>query len=189
MIVKFFKNKSGGSARGIGYLLDKRVSMGNARVICGSEATTRAVLAMICKKQKLTVGCLTFNELDMSEETKLKIIRSFEEVMFADYSDKFNVLWVEHRDKANLELNFCIPKVELLNFRSFNPYYHKKDFSMINTWKNFINLKYELTDPCDPKNRHIMQGSKKDLRDSKNYEELNKGRISLQGRYYKIFTR
>ena len=185
MIVKFFKNKSGGSARGIDYLLDKRVGLGSARVICGSEATTRAVLSMVNKKQKLTMGCLSFNELDMNEETKLKIIRSFEEMIFGGVGENFNILWVEHLDKANLELNFCIPKVELLNFRSFNPYYHKKDFSMINTWKNLINLKYGLTDPCDPKNQHIVQGSKKDVKDSKNYEELEKIIVDnlLKGKY------
>jgi mobilization protein len=185
MIVKFFKNKSGGSARGIDYLLDKRVGLGSARVICGSEATTRAVLSMVNKKQKLTIGCLSFNELDMNEETKLKIIRSFEEMIFGSVGENFNILWVEHLDKANLELNFCIPKVELLNFRSFNPYYHKKDFSMINTWKNLINLKYGLTDPCDPKNQHIVQGSKKDVKDSKNYEELEKIIVDnlIKGKY------
>ena len=174
MIVKFFKNRFGGSSRGIDYLLNERVGLGSARGVSGSEAITRGILSIIGKKQKLAIGCLSFNELDMNEETKLKIIRSFEEMIFGSFGENFNILWVEHLDKTNLELNFCIPKVELLNFRSFNPYYHKKDFSMINTWKNLINLKYGLTDPCDPKNQHIMQGSKKDVKDSKNYEELEK---------------
>ena len=185
MIVKFFANKSGGSQRGIDYLLNERVGLGSARVISGSEAITRGILSMIGKKQKLTMGCLSFNELDMSEKTKLKIIRSFGEMIFGDFGENFNILWVEHRDKNNLELNFCIPKVELLNFRSFNPYYHKKDFSMVNVWKNFINLKYGLTDPCDPSNKHIMQGSKKDVKDSKNYEELEKIIVDnlIKGKY------
>lgn len=186
MIVKFFKSRFGGSPRGIDYLLNERVGLGSARVVSGSEAITRGILSMIGKKQKLTIGCLSFNELDMNEETKLKIIRSFEEMIFGGFGENFNALWVEHLDKANLELNFCIPKVELLNFRSFNPYYHKKDFSMINTWKNLINLKYGLTDPCDPKNQHIVQGSKKDVRDSKNYEELEKIMVDnlIKGKYH-----
>lgn len=56
---------------------------------------------------------------------------------------------------------------------------------MINTWKNFINLKYCLTDPCDPKNQQIMQGSKKDVKDSKNYEELEKIIVDnlIKGKY------
>jgi Relaxase/Mobilisation nuclease domain. len=174
MIVKFFKSCFGSSPRGIDYLLNERVVLGSARAISGSEAVTRGILSVISKKQKLTIGCLSFNELYMNKEIKLKIIKSFEEMIFGGVGKNFNILWIEHLDKANMELNFCIPKVELLNFRSFNPYYHKKDFSMINTWKNLINLKYGLTVPCDPKNQQIIQESKKDVKDSKNYEKVEK---------------
>lgn len=38
------------------------------------------------------MGCLSFNELDINEETKLKIIRSFEEMIFGGFGTNFNIL-------------------------------------------------------------------------------------------------
>ncbi|WP_213085254.1 relaxase/mobilization nuclease domain-containing protein, partial [Neisseria gonorrhoeae] len=38
--------------------------------------------------------------------------------------DQYNCLWVEHRDKGRLELNFVIPNIELLSGKRLQPYYY-----------------------------------------------------------------
>ncbi|HFG3700452.1 TPA: relaxase/mobilization nuclease domain-containing protein [Escherichia coli] len=41
--------------------------------------------------------------------------------------DQYSVLWVEHRDKGRLELNFLVPNTELLTGRRLQPYYDRAD--------------------------------------------------------------
>jgi len=174
MLVKFFKTKNGGSTAGIGYLLNCRVKDKTAFVLKGCEAVTRQIVSNITKKQKLCMGCLSFEESDIDLDTKQKIIDEFETLLLGRYKERFNILWVQHVDKGRLELNFAIPKIDLESGMSFNPYYDKADRALIDAWQNYINLKFGFTDPKDPVKAHMLQGSRKEIGVIKDYIELEK---------------
>lgn len=171
MIIKFFKHKEGGGAGAVRYLLNKRREEGTARVLRGNERLTRAIINSITTKQKVCVGCLSFEEQDIKEEHKKEIMDSFEENLLLEMRERVNILWVEHIDKGRLELNFVIPKIDLETRKSFNPYFHKTDLKRVDLWKQIINQSYSLTDPNDPKKAQIYVKSKG--KDFKDYEELN----------------
>lgn len=90
------------------------------------------------------------------------------------YKERFNILWVEHIDKGRLELNFVIPKIDLKSGLAFNPYYHKADMPLIDSWQNYTNLRYNFSDPKDPAKSHILQGQRKELSLIKDYIELER---------------
>ncbi|MFL1707445.1 hypothetical protein ACHJH3_10710 [Campylobacter sp. MOP7] len=174
MLVKFFSNEQGGSISGINYLLNHRVKDKTAYVIKGSESVTRNIVSSITKKQKLCMGCLSFEEKDIDLKTKQRVIDEFETLLFGDDKDRYNILWVEHTDKQRLELNFAIPKIDLITGLAFNPYYDKVDRKLVDSWQNYTNLRFNLSDPKDPSKSHILQGSRKDLNIVKDYIELER---------------
>lgn len=174
MLVKFFKNKNGGSVASINYLLNHRVKDKTAFVLKGCEAVTRQIVSNITKKQKLCIGCLSFEEADIDLSAKQNIIDEFETLLFGEYKERFNILWVQHIDKGRLELNFAIPKIDLENKMAFNPYYDKKDRALIDAWQNYVNLKFGFSDPKDPAKAHMLQDSRKEIGVIKDYIELEK---------------
>ncbi|WP_462112006.1 hypothetical protein [Campylobacter concisus] len=54
--------KNGGSIAGINYLLNYRVKDNTVFVLKGSEVITGQIVSNITKKQKLCIGCLSFEE-------------------------------------------------------------------------------------------------------------------------------
>jgi hypothetical protein len=176
MILKFLKNKKGGSTASIDYLLNKkRVQNGTAKILQGSEKHTRDIINSITKKQKVTFGVLSFEEKDIPEQQKKELMNEFEKTFFAGMKkEQYNILWVQHTDKDRLELNFVIPKVELSTGKSFNPYYHKTDFHLAELFQTKMNLKYNYTDPKDPAKQSSIQGNKKALGIFKGYRNLDK---------------
>ena len=174
MLVKFFKTKNGGSIAGINYLLNHRVKDNTAFVLKGSEVITRQIVSNMTKKQKLCIGCLSFEEADIDLNAKQKIINEFETLLFGEYKERFNILWVQHIDKGRLELNFAIPKIDLESGMAFNPYYDKTDRALIDAWQNLINFKFNFSDPKDPAKAHMLQGSRKEIGVIKDYIELEK---------------
>ncbi len=66
------------------------------------------------------------------------------------------VLWVEHRDKGRLELNFLIPNTELLTGRRLQPYYDRADRPRIDAWQTIVNGRLGLHDPNAPENRRAL---------------------------------
>ena len=83
MVVKFFANKKGGSSKAIDYLLNERREQGTARLLKGDEQLTRDIIKDINYKQKTTVGCLSFEEQDISEELKQKLMEDFEKMLLS----------------------------------------------------------------------------------------------------------
>ena len=65
-------------------------------------------------------------------------------------------MWVEHRDKERLELNFVIPNVELTTGKRLQPWFEKADKPRINAWKGVVNAHYGLHDPNDPLNKREL---------------------------------
>ena len=112
---------------------------------------------------------------DISDETKQEIIKDFERHLLGDYmKDRVNILWVEHSDKdGRLELNFLIPKIDLVSGKSFNPYYDKRDRTNINLWKRTINDEYNFISPDDPKNQYNQNRHKATIEQHNTIIELD----------------
>ena len=174
MVVKFFGNKKGGSVKALDYLLNEREKDGTARVLIGDEQLTRNIINSISFKHKVCVGCLSFEEQNIDEELKYKIMEDFEKHLLPSLeSDQYNILWVEHTDKNRLELNFVIPKIELSRKIALNPFYHKQDLSRVDTWQNLTNIKQNFSNPKEPAKQRTLQGTSKKISLQKDYEELD----------------
>ncbi|MCG3706297.1 relaxase/mobilization nuclease domain-containing protein [Aliarcobacter butzleri] len=174
MVVKFFSNKKGGSVKALDYLLNHREKDGTARVLVGDEQLTRNIINSISFKQKVCVGCLSFEEENIDEDLKYKIMEDFEKHLLPSLeSDQYNILWVEHTDKNRLELNFVIPKIELTRKISMNPFFHKQDLSRVDVWQNLTNLTYDFTNPKDPAKERTLQDASKKISLQKDYEQLD----------------
>ncbi|MFY9101058.1 relaxase/mobilization nuclease domain-containing protein [Aliarcobacter cryaerophilus] len=174
MVVKFFSNKKGGSVKALDYLLNHREKDGTARVLSGDEQLTRNIINSISFKHKVCVGCLSFEEENIDEDLKYKIMSDFEKHLLPSLeSDQYNILWVEHVDKGRLELNFVIPKIELTRKIALNPFYHKQDLSRVDVWQNLTNLTHGFTDPKDPAKERTLQGASKKISLQKDYVKLD----------------
>ena len=178
MIVKFLPSKNGGGLGSVNYLLNERQEQGTARVLKGSEAQVRALIAQMPYKQKTCFGVLSFSEQanSISDEIKQDIIKDLERALLGDYmKDRVAVLWVEHSDKhGRLELNFLIPKIDLITGKSFNPYFAKRDQFNIDLWKRTINDEYGFTSPNDPTKQQNIRIDKKDLAHYDTVAQLDK---------------
>lgn len=177
MIVKFLSSKNGGGIGSVNYLLNERTQQGTARILKGNESQTRAIINQIQFKQKTTFGVLSFSEkaADISDEIKQEIIKDFERHLLGDYmKERVNVLWVEHSDKdGRLELNFVIPKIDLISGKSFNPYFDQRDRTNINLWKRTINDEYNFHSPDDPKQQYNQNRHKATLEQHNTITELD----------------
>lgn len=175
MVVKFFSNKKGGSAKAVNYLLNHREQEGTARVLQGDPDLTRQIINDIKFKQKTTVGCLSFEEQNISEEMKHQLIEDFERMLIPGLDkSRYNILWVEHTDKGRLELNFVIPKIELETQKSLNPYFHKADLPRVEKWQDLQNLKYEFSNPKDPSKARTVEINSHIKKFNNDYEQLDK---------------
>jgi hypothetical protein len=174
MVVKFFSNKKGGSSKAIDYLLNEREQLGTARVLQGDKDITRKIINSISFKQKVTVGCLNFEEQNLSDEKKRAIMQDFEETLLPGLDkNEYNILWVEHTDKQHTELNFVIPKIHLESKKSLNPYYHKADLKRVDLWQSKTNLEHNLSNPKDPSKKRTHEVHQ--IRHiNKDYEQLDK---------------
>ncbi|TND93489.1 cryptic plasmid protein C, partial [Neisseria gonorrhoeae] len=106
-------------------------------------------------------GCLSFEESNIPAEQKHALMDSFEECIFAGLDkDQYNCLWVEHRDKGRLELNFVIPNIELLSGKRLQPYYYAADRGRVDAWRTMQNLTHGYSDPDDPAKRQSMTQAK-----------------------------
>ncbi|WP_367695322.1 relaxase/mobilization nuclease domain-containing protein, partial [Helicobacter pylori] len=160
MLVKFWEtNQGGGDGDGsVNYLLNERVKQGTAKVLKGDANLTKSLLLSLTQKHKACVGCLSFEEPNIDENLKHELMESFETALLTEKMQRrYNILWVEHTDKGRLELNFVIPRIDLITQKAFTPYYHSADITRIDIWKDYTNLKHNFTNPKDLEKQHNMQ--------------------------------
>ncbi|GAA9431064.1 hypothetical protein HpHA285_15420 [Helicobacter pylori] len=160
MLVKFWGiNQGGGDGDGsVNYLLNERVEQGTAKVLKGDANLTKSLLLSLTQKNKACVGCLSFEESNINEILKYELMESFENALLTqEMQGRYNILWVEHTDKGRLELNFVIPRIDLIIQKAFTPYYHSADITRIDLWKDCINLKHNFTNPKDLEKQHNIQ--------------------------------
>ncbi|MCQ2700538.1 relaxase/mobilization nuclease domain-containing protein [Helicobacter pylori] len=181
MLVKFWGiNQGGGDGDGsVNYLLNERVEQGTAKVLKGDANLTKSLLLSLTQKHKACVGCLSFEESNIDESLKYELMESFENALLTqEMQGRYNILWVEHTDKGRLELNFVIPKIDLITQKAFTPYYHSADITRIDIWKDCINLKHNFTNPKDLEKQHnIQQHQTKNPKNKEllaTYEKLDK---------------
>ncbi len=173
MVVKFFANKQGGSERAIDYLLNEREMQRTARTLQGDPSITRKIIQSIARKQKVAVGCLSFEEGNIPEEDKYILMDEFEKMLLPTMQERYNILWVEHTDKGRLELNFVIPKVDLPTGKALNPYYHKADVTRKELFEDKWNLIKGYSSAKDPSKARTLNTSTKQHYLSKDYNELD----------------
>ncbi len=158
MLVKFWGTNQGGGDGSVNYLLNERVEQGTAKVLKGDANLTKSLLLSLTQKHKACVGCLSFEESNINEGLKYELMESFENALLTEsMQNRYNILWVEHTDKGRLELNFVIPRIDLITQKAFTPYYHSADITRIDLWKDCINLKHNFTNPKDLEKQHNIQ--------------------------------
>ncbi|ENE3146562.1 hypothetical protein ABM882_002201, partial [Escherichia coli] len=100
-----------------------------------------------------TAGVLSFEEKDIDEDLKNKIMSDFEEMMFSeiDPNNRPPVLWVQHKDKNRLELNYLTFNA-LADKRAYKTYYHYSDKKLFNAFCEVVNYENNISSVIDVKN-------------------------------------
>lgn len=198
MIVKFFGNRGGGSAKAsMDYLRGKDQEREGATVLKGDPDLSQSIAEGLEFKNNYTVGCLSFEERDLPMKEKREIMEKFEKTMFAGLEeDQYNISWIEHTDKGRLELNFYIPNVEMTTQKRLQPYYDRADRPLVDNFKKVINHEYGLTNPDAPEKSQLLKmdlttpRSVKELKDGVNsliVAEVAKGEIESQEQIIELF--
>lgn len=157
MIVKMHARGKGGGSGPVEYLLGKEHDRAGATLDRGDPELIEALINSSHYEKKYTSGVLSFAEADLDRATKDKIMSSFEKALLPGLEkNQYSCLWVEHKDKARLELNFVVPNIELQTGKRLQPYYHQADKPRINAWKVVINSSLNLHDPDHPKNKREL---------------------------------
>lgn len=157
MIVKFHARGAGRGSGPVEYLLGKERNRDGATLDRGDPDEIQALIDSSPYAKKYTSGVLSFEEADLDRQTKDKIMSSFEKALLPGLEvDQYSCLWVEHRDKGRLELNFVVPNVELQTGKRLQPYFDRADKPRINAWKTGMNASLKLHDPDDPINKREL---------------------------------
>lgn len=102
-----------------------------------------------------TAGVLSFEEKDIDENLKSKIMSDFEEMMFSeiDAENRPPCMWVQHKDKGRLELNYLTFNA-LVDKRAYKTYYHYSDKKLFNSFCEVVNYENNISSVIDVKNYH-----------------------------------
>lgn len=81
MIVKMFKRGAGGGSGPVNYLLGKERNREGATLLRGDPDQIKALIDSSKYAQKYTSGVLSFEEKDIPEATKQRLMDSFERAL------------------------------------------------------------------------------------------------------------
>lgn len=172
MLVRFFEHgkvkkgeltRTGGGGAVRNYLLfdknDKTKPRVGARLIYGNDSDTTEVINGIKNSKIYTSGVLSFApEESITDAQKIEIIESFERNLFPGLmKGEYSGYWVEHQDKDRQELHFVFADIHLPSGKALPVYYVGKDFDLVDSWKDLINIDYGLEDPNDPKRKRAYR--------------------------------
>ena len=172
MLVRFFDHgkvkkgeltRTGGGGAVRNYLLfdknDKTKPRVGARLIYGNDIDTTEVINGIKNSKIYTSGVLSFApEESITDAQKVEIIESFEQNLFPGLmKGEYSGYWVEHQDKDRQELHFVFAEIHLPSGKALPVYYIGKDFDLVDSWKDLINIDYGLEDPNDPKRKRAYR--------------------------------
>ncbi|MEZ9881828.1 hypothetical protein, partial [Vibrio sp. 10N.261.51.E5] len=159
MIVTFFKGDHSSVTNGLEYLEGGTKTRKVApELLSGNPDVTRELLKEASRFSKAyTYGCLGFEESNIPTSQKQKLMESFEQTLMAGLNpNQYDMVWIEHRDKDRLELNFHVVNMELTTGKALTPYVHSRDVKRIDTWKSIANDTYGFTDPNDPSKKRTF---------------------------------
>lgn len=172
MLVRFFDHgkvkkgeltRTGGGGAVRNYLLfdknDKTKPRVGARLIYGNDSDTTEVINGIKNSKIYTSGVLSFAPGEsITDAQKIEIIESFEQNLFPGLmKGEYSGYWVEHQDKDRQELHFVFADIHLPTGKALPVYYIGKDFDLVDSWKDLINIDYGLEDPNDPKRKRAYR--------------------------------
>ena len=172
MLVRFFDHgkvkkgeltRTGGGGAVRNYLLfdkdNRSKPRDGARLIYGNDIDTTEVINGIKNSKIYTSGVLSFApEESITDAQKIEIIESFEQNLFPGLMrGEYSGYWVEHQDKDRQELHFVFADIHLPSGKALPVYYIYKDFDLIDSWKDLINIDYGLEDPNDPKRQRAYR--------------------------------
>jgi len=161
VIVVYHNHGVGGGGGPVNYLLGEDRNRDDAELLRGDPESIVEEIDSLKFNKKYTSGLLSINETNLSEEAKNKIMDDFEKATFCGMEpDQYSIMWVQHMDKKNLELNFVIPNVEHRTGKRLQPYYHAADKNRINDFRDIQNIKYDLRKPDSPEHRQSLMQSK-----------------------------
>lgn len=174
MLHKIFKTRGGikGVRRCLNYLAGTNEDRAGATILRGNKELTYELAKQSEFENKITAGVLSFEEADVSESVKNKIMDSFEKHVFAgvdNYKDRFNTLWVEHKDKGRMELNYVIVNTDLETNKRFQVYFDRVDRQGFSDFCEIQNNKYKLTSANDPAKKQTTQINNKGSKDKKEW--------------------
>ena len=157
MIVKIHSRGGGGGDGPVDYLLGKDRERELAEVLRGDPEEVKELIDACPYARKYTSGVLSFQEADLPAEQKEALMDSFEQALLPGLdADQYSCVWIEHRDKGRLELNFLVANTEFLSGKRLQPYYDRADRTRIDAWKSWKNAELDLHDPDDPANRQEL---------------------------------
>ena len=161
MIVKIHSRGAGSGSGPVDYLLGKDRQREQASVLRGDPERVCELIDSCDFARSYTSGVLSFQEPDIADAEKSRLMDEWEQTLMTGLDrDQYNCLWVEHRDKGRLELNFVIPNIELQSGKRLQPYFDRADRPRVNAWQTLTNDRLGLRDPNDPLNRRpITQAS------------------------------
>ena len=172
MLVRFFDHgkvkkgeltRTGGGGAVRNYLLfdkdNRSKPRDGARLIYGNDSDTTEVINGIKNSKIYTSGVLSFApEESITDAQKIEIIESFEQNLFPGLMrGEYSGYWVEHKDKDRQELHFVFAEIHLPSGKALPVYYIGKDFDLVDSWKDLINIDYGLEDPNDPKRKRAYR--------------------------------
>lgn len=151
MIVKIHSRGAGSGSGPVDYLLGKDRQREHARVLRGNPEYVRELIDGCDFSRAYTSGVLSFQEPDIADAEKSRLMDEWEHTLLTGLDrDQYACLWVEHRDKGRLELNFVIPNIELQSGKRLQPYFDRADRPRVNAWQTLTNDRLGLRDPNDP---------------------------------------
>lgn len=163
MLIKPLKNKGRGSPKAVlRYLLNK--PEGQVRVLSGDPKLSQQIAESLSYSQSYESWVLSFEEQELSDDVKRSIMREFEKSFlpfFQDNPERYNITWIEHSDKGRVELNFFMPKVDLLTEKQISLFNasHRSDYELMNNFRDFINVHYGLSNPMDKAKAKLVKGA------------------------------
>jgi len=157
VIVKIHSRGAGSGSGPVDYLLGKDRQREQASVLRGDPDRVCELIDSCDFARSYTSGVLSFQEPDIADSEKSRLMDEWEQTLMTGLDrDQYNCLWVEHRDKGRLELNFVIPNIELQSGKRLQPYFDPADRTRVNAWQTLTNDRLGLRDPNDPLNRRPM---------------------------------
>ena len=157
MIVKIHSRGAGSGSGPVDYLLGKDRQREQASVLRGNPEHVRELIDGCDFARAYTSGVLSFQEPDIADAEKSRLMDEWEHTLLTGLDrDQYTCLWVEHRDKGRLELNFVIPNIELQSGKRLQPYFDRADRPRVNAWQTLTNDRLGLRDPNDPTYRRPL---------------------------------